>query len=374
MSQSDMNVANGSGAVVRADMNAHYDALVTLSSGSTEPATKFAFMWWADTTTGILKQRNAANTAWISQYVLANGLTGDIKGADIASASPLVVGTDGNYLDVTGTTGFAAMTVSANRAFTLQFDGILTLTHHATNLNLPGGANITTAAGDRAICFSTGTNTVHVLTFVQAGAMNLQGRVLQRPLLLDYAETLNFIGATGGGTQDIDYELGNVAELLVTTSTNTITISKWPVTGECGNLTIKVHGGGTQTFSWPTYIDWEGGLAPTFVDNTAAFTTDFATDDKLDVATHGFKDGAIVQVTTSAADLPAGLAINTLYYIVNGTTNDFELSLTEGGAAVDITDDGTGTHTIHTGKATVVVETTNGGLTASAYAAGVDLR
>jgi hypothetical protein len=34
---------------------------------------------------------------------------------------------------------------------TLHFDGILTLTHHATDLILPGGANITTAAGDEAI-------------------------------------------------------------------------------------------------------------------------------------------------------------------------------------------------------------------------------
>ena len=92
------------------------------------------------------------------------------KGADIASASPLVIGSDGNYFDVTGTTGFAAMTVPAGLTFMLQFDGILTLTHHATNLNLPGGANITTAAGDRMICFATAANTVHVLDYSFADA------------------------------------------------------------------------------------------------------------------------------------------------------------------------------------------------------------
>ncbi len=91
-----------------------------------------------------------------------------VKGADIASASPLVIGSDGNYFDVTGTTGFAAMTVPAGMLFMLQFDGALTLTHHATNLNLPGGANITTAAGDRLICFATAANTVHVLSFTRA--------------------------------------------------------------------------------------------------------------------------------------------------------------------------------------------------------------
>ena len=42
--------------------------------------------------------------------LLATGTS--VKGGDIASASPLVIDTDGSYFDVTGTTGFAAMTVS----------------------------------------------------------------------------------------------------------------------------------------------------------------------------------------------------------------------------------------------------------------------
>lgn len=89
------------------------------------------------------------------------------KGEDIASASPLVIGTDGNYFDVTGTTGFSAMTVAANRLFMLQFDGILTMTHGAS-LNLPGGADITTAAGDECICMSTAADTVRVISYAKA--------------------------------------------------------------------------------------------------------------------------------------------------------------------------------------------------------------
>ena len=90
------------------------------------------------------------------------------KGGDIASASPLVVDTDGDYFDVTGTTNFAAMTVAADRQFTLQFDGVLTMTHHATNLDLPGEANITTAAGDVATFQSTGSNTVQCINYTKA--------------------------------------------------------------------------------------------------------------------------------------------------------------------------------------------------------------
>jgi hypothetical protein len=50
----------------------------------------------------------------------------------------------------------------------LQFDGILTMTHHATNLDLPGEANITTAAGDVATFQSTGSNTVQCINYTRA--------------------------------------------------------------------------------------------------------------------------------------------------------------------------------------------------------------
>ncbi len=91
------------------------------------------------------------------------------KGGDIASASPLVIDTDGDMFDVTGTTGFSAMTVAIGRLFVLQFDGALTMTHGAGTLDLPGGANITTAAGDIATCYSTAANKVRVLSYARAG-------------------------------------------------------------------------------------------------------------------------------------------------------------------------------------------------------------
>ena len=36
-------------------------------------------------------------------------LTPDAKGADIASAGTIVIGTDGGYFDITGTTGISTM-------------------------------------------------------------------------------------------------------------------------------------------------------------------------------------------------------------------------------------------------------------------------
>ncbi|MCP3679006.1 MAG: hypothetical protein GY782_01395, partial [Gammaproteobacteria bacterium] len=77
------------------------------------------------------------------------------KGADVASATELLVLTDGNSFDVTGTTAITSIEESADAfgvgsIIMLEFDGILTLTHNASDLVLPGGANITTAAGDTA--------------------------------------------------------------------------------------------------------------------------------------------------------------------------------------------------------------------------------
>jgi len=62
------------------------------------------------------------------------------------------------------------MTVTAGRHFFLQFDGALTMTHHATNLDLPGEADITTAAGDVAEFFSTGSNTVQCVNYTLASS------------------------------------------------------------------------------------------------------------------------------------------------------------------------------------------------------------
>ncbi len=68
-------------------------------------------------------------------------------GADVSSASALAVNIAGNIFDVTGTTGITSInSKGVGTVIVLQFDGIVTLTHHSTNLML-GGSNITTAAG-----------------------------------------------------------------------------------------------------------------------------------------------------------------------------------------------------------------------------------
>ena len=70
MAQADYVVVNGTGAAVRSDLNGQLAAIVSNNSGVTEPATMYAYQWWADTTTGLLKLRNSANNAWITLFQL----------------------------------------------------------------------------------------------------------------------------------------------------------------------------------------------------------------------------------------------------------------------------------------------------------------
>jgi hypothetical protein len=73
MSQNDLVIANQSFPATRADINNALQALGSLNSGSTSPATTYANMLWYDTGANILKMRSEADDAWISLGTLDQG-------------------------------------------------------------------------------------------------------------------------------------------------------------------------------------------------------------------------------------------------------------------------------------------------------------
>ena len=81
MAQHDYIISNQSGAAFRADLNNGLAAIVSQNSGATQPSTTYAYQWWADTTTGLLKIRNAANSAWITTGTLADANLGLLPAA-----------------------------------------------------------------------------------------------------------------------------------------------------------------------------------------------------------------------------------------------------------------------------------------------------
>ena len=77
--------------------------------------------------------------------------------ATVASASTADIGAASSpFVQITGTTGITSFGTTYSGARYVRFAGALTLTHNATTLILPGGANITTAAGDTLVAVPTG--------------------------------------------------------------------------------------------------------------------------------------------------------------------------------------------------------------------------
>lgn len=68
MAQHDYDIANQNGPSLRQDLNGVFEAVMSNNSGTTSPSVTAPHMWWADTTAGIIKQRNAADTAWINRF------------------------------------------------------------------------------------------------------------------------------------------------------------------------------------------------------------------------------------------------------------------------------------------------------------------
>jgi microcystin-dependent protein len=87
MAQHDYVIANQSGAAFRADLNNALAAVVSQNSGAAEPSVTYAYMPWADTTNGLFKIRNAANSGWITLYQL-DGEWSTIALEDGTAAAP----------------------------------------------------------------------------------------------------------------------------------------------------------------------------------------------------------------------------------------------------------------------------------------------
>ena len=105
MATHDYVIANGTGAAVRSDLNDALAAIVSNNSSATAPATTYAYQWWADTTTGLLKQRNAANSAFVTIGTLASTNLGLASLAGATFTGDVILGTTTALELPDGTTG-----------------------------------------------------------------------------------------------------------------------------------------------------------------------------------------------------------------------------------------------------------------------------
>jgi hypothetical protein len=184
MPQHDYNIANQSAAQLRADLNNALAAIVSNNSGAAEPSVTYAYQPWADTTTGLLKIRNAANNGWLTVGSLADtglgllsrsggSLTGPLLTAAGGAAAPAVAfdgdtdtglfrkaanqlgvaagGVERGWFDVNGWNGPVIGSITASSLNGDQLGG-------SRNCIINGAMAIDQRAGGSAVTFTAGND------------------------------------------------------------------------------------------------------------------------------------------------------------------------------------------------------------------------
>ncbi|MCM8736585.1 hypothetical protein M5E06_20880 [Azospirillum sp. A1-3] len=184
----------------------------------------------------------------------AGGITGgNATGAinetavTLASAATTDLGAAaGNAVRITGTTNITALgTAQAGSRRHVTFSGVLTLTHNATSLILPGAVNILTANGDTA-------------EFESLGAGNW------RCMEYNYVTGLSVgLGTTAFASGALTLNMGgrSYAEFVYTATANitSVSIINSPNNGTSVAL-LRLTNGGAFTYAHPANTVAEGGV------------------------------------------------------------------------------------------------------------------
>jgi hypothetical protein len=211
MAQHDYVIANGTGAAVRSDLNNALAAIVSQNSGATEPATMYAYQFWADTTTGLLKLRNAANNAWIT----LRQLDGDFDTVPVengTASAPSI------YFRASGTdTGFYSsgtdaldFTTAGTRRLGISSSGDIIVYGGNTTLNDQGDLRFADSDSSNWVAFQGPATVSSNVTWTLPSADGTSGQVLST----NGSGTLSW--ATASGTSDKISEGNTEAEVVDT--------------------------------------------------------------------------------------------------------------------------------------------------------------
>ena len=237
MATHDYNIANGTGSAVRSDLNNALAAIVSNNSSSTEPATTFAFQWWADTNNTLLKIRNAANSAWVT--------VGDYSTANFGLVTTATA--NSTYLAKAGGTVTGALEIGT--AGSLVFEG-------ATANDFETTLAVTDPTADRTITLPNATGTVALLSLAQTFTAAQRGSIT---------------ALTDGATITPDFSVAN--NFSVTLGGNRTLANPSNLTaGQSGSIFVSQDGTGSRTLAYGTQWDFAGGTAPTL--STAASAVD----------------------------------------------------------------------------------------------------
>jgi len=283
----DYSIANQSGANFRSELNTILAAIVSQNSGSTAPATTYAYQWWIDAgvTPALLKIRNAANNAWITVGDVTVANLGLLSAATAAStyaplASPTFTGTvtipggasisgylttataASTYLPLAGGTLTGDITINAQGD--LRFADLDSSNWVA--LQAPGSIatnyTLTLPAADGTANQALTTNGSGVLGWTSVA-------LLAAAQTFTAAQRGSVVALTDGATITPDFAAGN--NFSVTLAGNRTLANPTNLTaGQAGTIVITQDGTGSRTLAYGSNWKFPGGTAPTLTTTAAA--------------------------------------------------------------------------------------------------------
>lgn len=219
---------------------------------------------WSVGTTVSIAEGGTGQTTAKAAFDALNGAE-----ATVASASTTDIGAaSSDKVSITGTTTITSFgTVAAGVHRLGRFTGALTLTHNATSLILPGGASLTTAAGDRFQAVSLGSGNWVVYNYVTASRTGTGADVQQN--------SPNFTGSPQVNGNDI-----GTLDILQNSQSANYTL----VLGDRGkHIFHPSSDANSRTFTIPANasVAFPVGTAVTFINASANSCTIAITTDTL---------------------------------------------------------------------------------------------
>ena len=341
MAQHDYIIANQSGAAFRSDLNNGLAAIVSNNSGAAQPSTTYAYQWWADTTTGLLKLRNAANNGWITVGTLADANMGHAL-----LASPTFTGTPAAPTASVGTNTTQLATTAFVLANSLPTTGG-TFTGNITVPSLNGGplagfrnriinGNFDIAQrGTSFAAIANGTYSLDRWSWGQAGAMictvtqstDVPNNTFQSSYKVDVTTADSSIAA--GDFAEIYHKIEgyNVRDLIGTT----FTLSFWVKSPKTGLHCASFRNTGTpdrsyvQEYTITTANTWEYKTITVTGGLITAGTWNWTNGLGL-VVTFNLASGTTFHTTASAWQTGNFNATANQVNVMDNTANDFFLT------------------------------------------------
>ena len=324
MATHDYVIDNGTGSAVRTDINNVLSAIVSNNSSSSEPSTKYAYQWWADTTTGILKIRNSSNNGWVELLQLDGTLTLEDGSAsnpglafrddlntgifssaadnfDIATGGSVRANVSSTGLNVTGTviddgathdgdvtfTGASANIVFDKSDNALEFadnasavfgtGGDLTIKHDSSSsfIQETGTGSLFLESSGTGIYIQKSGTSNRLADFNVDGDVKLFHNAVQK-----FATASGGVSLTGGAAANITalsdgstitIDMATACPHSVTLGGNrTFAAPSNQAVGQSGSIFITQDGTGSRTASFNSAFKFVGGTAPTLTTTAAA--------------------------------------------------------------------------------------------------------